>query len=259
MRKIIFFQPHPDDLELKCAQLIHHLALNSSHKFEIKIAAITKGEFGLPGYTYDKFKGEFLGKIRTKELLKAMNFHNIKEEQISFFRYWDGCVKFDNEFIGSILKYLEKEKPDIIFAPEAYYTSYYHGDHVNTGKAIYYILHKKMLSKLPKLYFYSTLSPNRYFGFNKEDLSLVDDLLQCHKTQFWLLNNAKILYNITIRLTALHVRGYKYAEKYRRVYFSYDTPQKNKISYLVKMLSHWFASWPWFKAKYPLGFSHKAS
>ena len=162
-------------------------------------------------------------------------------------------MKFNYEFIGSILKYLEKEKPDIIFAPEAYYTSYYHGDHVNTGKAIYYILHKKMLSKLPKLYFYSTLSPNRYFGFNKEDLSLVDDLLQCHKTQFWLL------YNITIRLTALHVRGYKYAEKYRRVYFSYDTPQKNKISYLVKMLSHWFASWPWFKAKYPLGFSHKAS
>ena len=116
-----------------------------------------------------------------------------------------------------------------------------------------------MLSKSPKLFFYSTLSPNRYFGFDKENLSLVDDLLQCHETQFWLLNKAKILYNITIRLAGLYVRGYKYAEKYRRVYFSHDAPHKNKISYLVKMLSHWFSSWPWFKAKYPLGFSLETS
>jgi hypothetical protein len=259
LRKIIFFQPHPDDLELKCAQLIHHLAIKCNQKFSIKIAAITKGEFGLPGYIYDKFKGELLANVRTKELLSAMSFHNIKKEQIYFFGYLDGCVKFNNEFIKSILSYLEKEKPDIIFAPEAYYTSYYHADHVNTGKALYYIIHKKMLSTFPKLFFYSTLSPNRYFGFDKKDLPLVDDLLHCHKTQFWLLNKAKILYKITIRLAGLHVKGHKYAEKYRRVYFSYDTPQKNKISYLIKILSHWFASWPWFKAKYPLGFSHETS
>lgn len=258
MRKIVFFQPHPDDLELKCAHLIHYLALKSDLKFDIKIAAITLGEFGLPGYIYDKFKGNFLANKRKKELLKAMSIHNINEEQIHFFGYWDGCVKFDFEFVKTILKYLEKEKPDIIFAPEAFYTSYYHDDHVNTGKAVYYILQKRLLNKKPKLYFYSTLSPNRYHGFNKRDLSLIDDLLQCHRTQFWLLNKAKILYKISARFSALQIIGYKYAEKYRRVYFSYDYPQKNKISYFAKMLSHWFASWPWFKAKYPLGFNQNA-
>ncbi|MHA1659940.1 MAG: hypothetical protein ACTSUT_12570, partial [Promethearchaeota archaeon] len=64
MVKIIFFQPHPDDLELKCGHIIHYLATKSKNKHDIRIASITKGEFGLPGAKYDKFKGDFLAKIR---------------------------------------------------------------------------------------------------------------------------------------------------------------------------------------------------
>ena len=68
MAKIIFSQAHPDDLEFNCAHLMHYIAIKSKQKYNIKIASITKGEFGLPGAKYDKFKGKFLAKIRTREL-----------------------------------------------------------------------------------------------------------------------------------------------------------------------------------------------
>ncbi|MFX0004430.1 MAG: hypothetical protein ACFE9J_13180, partial [Candidatus Hermodarchaeota archaeon] len=63
MAKIVFFQAHPDDLEHKCGHIMNYLATKSKKKHIIKIASITKGEFGLPGPQYDKFKGELLGKI----------------------------------------------------------------------------------------------------------------------------------------------------------------------------------------------------
>lgn len=64
MAKIIFFQAHPDDLEMNCAYLIHYLATESPHQHEVRISSTTKGEFGLPGSQYDKFKGKFLGDVR---------------------------------------------------------------------------------------------------------------------------------------------------------------------------------------------------
>ena len=252
MVKIIFFQPHPDDLEINCGHLIHYLATKSKKNHIIKIASITKGEYGLPGAQYDKFKGDFLAKVRTRELYNAQSIHGIPPENIHFFGYVDGLVEFTKGFVNKIAEYLKIEKPSVIFAPEAIYTSYYHKDHVNTGKAIYYCIHKKLIDFPLKLYFYSTISPNFYFGFKKEDFLLIDQLLACHKTQFWLINNLKITYKPKTRLAGRKLRGWKYAEKYRRVYFHRENANKNKPSLIVKMLSHWYSGMPWFKAKYPL-------
>jgi len=43
---------------------LHYLATRSPKRYEIKIASIPKGEYGLPGSQYDKFKGNILAKIR---------------------------------------------------------------------------------------------------------------------------------------------------------------------------------------------------
>lgn len=252
MTKIIFFQPHPDDLELNCGHLIHYLATKSKKEYIIKIASTTKGEYGLAGAQYDKFKGDFLAKVRTRELCNAQSFHGIPPENIHFFGYVDGLVEFTREFVNKIAEYLTLEKPDIIFAPEAIYTSYYHMDHVNTGRAIYYCIYNKLINYTPILYFYSTLSPNFYFGFKKEDFSLTYQLLACYKTQFWFINHAKWIYKPKTRLAGRKLSGWKYAEKYRRVYFQNENEIRNKASLLIRILSHWFSSWPWFKAKYPL-------
>ncbi len=251
MVKILFFQPHPDDLELNCGHLIHYLATKSKEKYLIKIASTTKGEYGLPGAQYDKFKGDFLAKVRTRELYNALSIHGIPPENVHFFGYVDGLVEFTKEFVNKIAEYLNAEKPDIIFAPEAIYTSYYHKDHINTGKAIYYCIHNNLIDFTPILYFYSTLSPNYFFGFAKEEFSLIDQLLACHKTQFWLINYVTLIYKPKTILAGRKLKGWKYAEKYRRIYFHKENKSKNNPSLIVKMLSHWFSSMPFFKAKYP--------
>ena len=89
MTKIIFFQAHPDDLEHKCGHLMHYLTIKTKKDYSIKIASITKGEFGLPGPQYDKFKGDLLAKIRTRELFNAEKIHGIPPEKIDFFWYID--------------------------------------------------------------------------------------------------------------------------------------------------------------------------
>lgn len=251
MSKVIFFQPHPDDLEFNCGHLIHYLSKKSKSHYIIKIASITKGEYGLPGFKYDKFKGDFLAQIRTKELYSAMNIHGIKPKDITFFGYIDGFVNFKREFINKVVDYLNQERPDIIFAPEAMYTWYYHMDHVNTGKVIYYIISKKIIEFTPILYFYGSLNPNFYFGFKKQDINLIEKLLRCHKTQYWLINRLKMNYKLSRRLAGLHLKGWKYAEKYRRIYFNVNNVKKNRASIFIKILTHWFSSMPWFKAKYP--------
>ncbi|MHA1723931.1 MAG: PIG-L family deacetylase [Promethearchaeota archaeon] len=160
----------------------------------MKVASVTLGEYGLPGAQYDKFKGPFLAKIRTRELKRALNIHGMPPENIHYFGYIDGFVPFNRKIVSQFANYLSEEKPNIIFGPEPIYTSYYHIDQVNTGKALYYCLNQGLIKPKPILYFYSTLSPNFYFGFKKKDLGLIEQLFACHKTQFWLINKLKWMY-----------------------------------------------------------------
>jgi len=248
MVKVIFFQAHPDDLEFYCGHIMHYLA--SKPQYTIKIASLTKGEFGLPGAEYDKFKGKVLAKIRTQELVNAQQLHDIPPQNIEFFGYIDGFIEFNIKLVEDISNYLRKEKPAIIFAPEPLYTFYYHKDHINTGKAVFYIIFYKILDFVPKLYFYSSLQSNFYFGFKKKDIQLTRNLIACHKTQAWLMNPLMMSYKPIMRLYGRKLRKWKYAEGYRRVFFHFL--EKNKPSLFSRILSHFFYSHPqWFRAKYP--------
>jgi LmbE family N-acetylglucosaminyl deacetylase len=252
MPKIIFFQAHPDDLEHKSGHLMHYLSMKSKKNYIIKIASITKGEFGLPGPQYDKFKGNLLAKIRTQELFNAERIHGIPDENIDFFGYIDGFVPFNKEFIDRIADYLKKERPDIIIAPEAIYSWYWHMDHINIGRALFYIIYKKLIDFTPILYFYTSLNPNFFFGFRKREIkSLTYRLIACHKTQQWLLRYTMIPYRVFSRFAGRKLHGWKYAETYRRVYFNKKNLQKNKQPLIVQIFTHFFSNLPWTKAKYP--------
>jgi LmbE family N-acetylglucosaminyl deacetylase len=257
MAKIIFFQAHPDDLEHQCGHLMHYLATKSKKNHKIKIASMTKGEFGLPGAQYDKYKGEFLAKIREQELFNAIDIHGMLPESVDFFGYIDGFVKFNKDIVEKTKEYLNKEKPDIIFAPEPIYTWYYHMDHINTGKVLFYIIYNKLVDFTPKLYYYSSLSPNYFFGFEKEDVHLILNLIACHKTQYWLMNYTMMPYKPIRRFYGKKISGWKYAEPYRRVYFDKKYLNKNKPSMMIRIFSHFFSSLPWFQAKYPQDILHK--
>lgn len=251
MKRYVFFQAHPDDLELNCSQLLHYLGVVSSQKHDIRIASTTKGEFGLPGFKYDRFKGDFLAGVRTKELYAAAAIHRIPPDHIDFLGYVDGLVPIDSEFVTRIADYLNRHRPDVIVAPEGLYTWYYHRDHLNTGRAVFYAIYHRMIDFNPSVYFYNTLAPNVYFPFPKEGFRITEELIECHKTQVWLLNRMKHLVRPFAILSGIKVKGTRYAEAYRRVHFGDGSRLKNKAGPLASTFTHFYSGLPFFRAKYP--------
>ncbi len=235
VKKIIFFQAHPDDLEFYCCHLLHYLS-QRKEKYEIKIAAMTKGEYGTPLHGYDHFKGERLGKMRTKELFKAMKFYGISPSQIHFFGIIDGYVEFNKNSINLIKEYLEKENPDIIFACEPINTWYRHPDHMRTGKILYYIYDKILTSKKPKLYYYTPLNPNFRWPFDKKGIEFAFQLINTHKSQSWMMKYALPLYRLVTKLYARQLEGWKYAEGYRRVFYREEKSRNQQIKGIKRLI-----------------------
>ena len=125
-------------------------------------------------------------------------------------------------------------------------------DHINTGRALFYIIHKKLIDFAPVLYFYTSLHPNFFFGFRKEDIkSLTYKLIDCHRTQQWLLRYTMLPYRLFSRFAARKLYGWKYAEPYRRVYFNKKNLYRNKQPLIVLIFTHFFSNLPCTKAKYP--------
>jgi LmbE family N-acetylglucosaminyl deacetylase len=257
LSKFVFFQAHPDDLELNCGHLIHYLASRGN---DVCICSITKGEFGLAsspmdtssGDKYDRFKGDVLANVRTRELYAAQAIHGIHPDHITFLGYVDGLVPFNREFVDRVAAYLIAEHPDVVFASEPIYTWYYHHDHTYHGRAVFHAIYHGMLGYTPKLYFYQSLTPNFFFGFGKADKELTNQLIACHKTQAWLLNS---MGRIHLPLAIIHGlvsrSGWHLAEGYRQVFFKAANLGKNKPSRKTAIFSHFFDSLPFYKAKYP--------
>jgi LmbE family N-acetylglucosaminyl deacetylase len=250
LAKILFLQPHPDDLELNCAHIMHYLA-TSKKKHDIIVASITKGEFGLPGQEYNKFKGTLLARVRTRELETALSLHGITPEKLTFFDYVDGFVPFNRDIVAKMTAYITAERPDIVFAPEPTYTYYPHNDHTNTGRVIFHVINKGDIGYTPKLYFYSSFSPNFFFGFSEDGMALTERLLACHKTQYWLLNRIKLVYKPMAAVFGKKAR-WKYAEPFRQVYLKKENARKNEPWIFARIMSYWF--WRhlfFFYAQYP--------
>jgi len=246
--KYVFFQAHPDDLEINCPHLLHHLARRGH---EIRIASVTKGEFGLPGPQYDHLKGDPLVKIRENELANACAIHGIPRENIDYLGYIDGFVTLDRAFVDHVARYLKQHRPDVVVAPEGLYAWYYHMDHLNTGRAVFYVINKGLLDHIPRLYFYDSLSPNTFFPVLNEDLEIADRVIDCHKTQWWIMSNMRHLVRPVRLLGGLRVSGWKYAEPYRHIFFDEHLDRKHRPSPITQGFTHFMSGLPFFQAKYP--------
>lgn len=252
MARFLFVQAHPDDLELDCSQIMHYTGMSKKH--QVFVLSATKGEFGLPADNpaYNKFKGEFLARWRVKENLKALAIHTIPLENVTFLGYIDGFVPFNREIIKKVQAYLQKIRPHVIFAPEPLYTWYLHNDHYNIGRCMYYCIHHHLIDYTPKLFFYTANFSNFYFPFHRDGFELADRLLQCHKSQFWLLNSMKMIMKPMALYHGLKVKGYHLAEPYRRVFFNEKDKKKNRIPFAAYCFSFFF--WrhrQWYLAQFP--------
>ncbi|MHA1674614.1 MAG: PIG-L deacetylase family protein [Promethearchaeota archaeon] len=224
--KYLFICVHPDDLEFNCSNLINYLTSTDN---SVEILSLTQGEFGI---FLDQWKGPRLAKIRKKELINAAAVNGVSAENIHFGDIIDGFVKYNSEALGYLLKWLNKLQPDIIFAPEPYYTYYWHSDHINCGRLAYYIFKNKqdfLKNPLKALYFYTSFKPTIWWPFQHTSHAL--NSLSFHRSQWWLLKRAFLYYPIEKFNfpNRRRIGNWKFAERYRRVYRKGKNPAINFI------------------------------
>jgi len=226
VKRFLFLCVHPDDLEFNCSVLMHHLAEKG---YSIEILCLTKGEFGI---FEEEWKGPRLAKIREQELKDAAKINSISPDHVHFGDIIDGFVKFDKETIQKVGKYINKLKPDIIFAPEAYFTYYWHPDHINCGRMAYYLYKVKpelLDKKIESLYFYTTMMPN--FLWPSNDLERTNKAFFQHQSQWWLLK-WNSLFNPFDKFNVFwnRIGRWKYAERYRRIYKDKKEPEPTLLA-----------------------------
>lgn len=221
--KYLFICAHPDDLEFSCGNLMYHL---TQHGKEVEILSLTRGEFGI---SEPNWKGPRLAKIRTQELKRAAKINGIEKKHVHFGDIIDGFIRFTKENIDLVVSWINKLDPDIIFAPEPYFTYYWHDDHISTGKILFYIttkLQNRLTKNIRSLYYYTAFKSNFSWPFNSAKHS--DKALFEHKSQWWLLKWTKLFYPLEKHNFKKRKLGkWKMVERYRRISFYDKQPKAN--------------------------------
>ncbi len=223
--KYLFICVHPDDLEFNCSNLMRYLTQKGK---SVSILCLTKGEFGIFD---EKWKGPQLARIREHELIKAAEVNGIPPKQIHFDDIIDGFVRFDPEHIEKVISWINQLQSDIIFAPEPFFTYYWHSDHINCGRIAYSIFkhqQQRLESPLRSLFFYTSLKSN--FSWPFQDPSHAYRSLSHHRSQWWLLKWMRLFYPLEKRSFQMKkLRKWKYVERYRRVLLHGKEPQPGRI------------------------------
>lgn len=150
--KVLFFSPHPDDIEFACGSTEIQL-IEKGH--DVIMACFTAGEYGIER---NDFKGERLSRIRRWELRQATKAAGVSK--LYWLGYIDGYSRFDKGTIDRLEKFLLRINPDVIFAPDPIFPVDSHVDHLNLAKTVFHIWHR--LKKKPLYCLYYTYQPNYY-------------------------------------------------------------------------------------------------
>jgi LmbE family N-acetylglucosaminyl deacetylase len=222
--KILFLCAHPDDLEFMIPNIIIECVENGH---DITVASMTRGEYGSLN---PSMFGEKLARIRVIELNNAAKINGVKD--VRFLGFIDGHVAYNKGNIMKLKKFLDSLRPDVIFCPEAYFTYYWHYDHVNTGKMVHYIL-RKYYAKKPALLFFHSYKNN--FFVPVEYLRRSNKSLRAHfYTQFQIIGLM-----VPFRYLIMVINGLKipclFAEACRRVKF---VKNENSFKDLKSRLLH---------------------
>jgi len=224
--KYLFICAHPDDLEFNCGNLMYYLTQQNK---DVEILSLSRGEFGI---FEPNWKGPRLAKIRTQELKKAAKVNGIDNEQVHFGNIVDGFIRFTKENIDLVISWINKLNPDIIFAPEPYFTYSWHEDHISCGKLLYYIftkLQNQLNKKIRSLYYYTTFKSNFSWPFNNAEHSY--KALFEHKSQMWLLKRSKLFYPLEKHNFKKRKLGnWKMVEGYRRISLYDNQPKANILT-----------------------------
>ncbi len=180
--KVLFFIPHPDDLEFGASLMcINALRLGYSSVVEV---LMTNGEYGTKR---NEFKGKRLARIRRRELkntVKVYEQHTGNRLKIIRMGFIDGHLPLNKAALNKVLSVLEDEKPHIIFAPDPWYAMDIHPDHLNTGRLTYFALKELRREEMPKrIFFFYSFRTNVAIKCRLKDITVMRDALSQHRSQ----------------------------------------------------------------------------
>ncbi|MEM2928091.1 MAG: PIG-L deacetylase family protein [Nitrososphaerota archaeon] len=189
VKKILCIQPHPDDCEIAIGGLLAKLSLE---KREIIYLTLTDGCFG----TNDpSIKPEQLAKIRKEEQERAAKIIGVKK--LLWLNYKDTELPHSPNVRNEIISIIRKEKPDVVFAPDAWLPYEVHPDHRNAGllatEAVFFSslpnINRVDLEKglepyeVPLIGLYYTSKPNFIIDIS-DTFNIKLNALKEHKSQF---------------------------------------------------------------------------
>jgi LmbE family N-acetylglucosaminyl deacetylase len=173
-KTVLFFAPHPDDLEVYAGGTIAKHVLKGDRVIE---AIMTGGEKGTPN---PFMMGEAIAEIRTQEARKGAEILGV--EKVLFLGFIDMEVSINERTIEKVKEVIKETKPSLIYAPEAYYSYKYHTDHTNTGRAV----ERALEDSEARVFLYHSLKPNLMVDIQDVYENKADALSQ-HKSQLFIL------------------------------------------------------------------------
>jgi len=226
--KVMFFIPHPDDLEFGAALVCIEALKTGMDVIEV---LMTNGEYGTKRM---EFRGKRLRKIRSQELDNTAKVY--KEQtgnplRIVKMGFIDGHLKLNMQSLKKVIELIKAEKPDIIFAPDPFYPMDFHPDHLNTGRLPFFALeHLKTEEKPKRFFFFYSFKKNQAIKCGFKNANIAYQALLQHRSQVapftgrLFYGYSKLLFIVKI----LRNRGF--ARKYRELDLNGDLDSQCRIS-----------------------------
>lgn len=126
MKNVLVIQPHPDDAEIGCGNVIARLRDNNA---TIHYLTVTDGSLGI---TDEKFEKDI---VRIRRLEAEASGRFLGASDFRFLNHADGSLESIPELARELAEAIRETKPDLILSPDPWLTYEAHNDHIVTGKA----------------------------------------------------------------------------------------------------------------------------
>lgn len=229
--KLLFINAHPDDTEFTSASTcLQALKLG----WEVHEILMTSDEYGTEQFD---FKGKRIRKIRKDEMKKAAKYYEDKAKSNNKLNlYWfgevDGHLPFNKNVFERLKEMIVTISPDIIIAPDSFYSMDLHPDHKHTGWLVYLIVKSMERWRRPWLLLYHSFNTNFYIPI--QDIAIHIQAWSMHRSQTTpLVNKALKPLRKLFYIFRKRKNGPCIAEGFRKVNFKTDENTIKKITHRV--------------------------
>lgn len=235
--KLLIINAHPDDAEFTCASTcLQAVQLG----WKVDEILMTSDQYGTPR---DEFKGRRISRIRMQEMRDAATEYGTDDDgnpliNLIWFGEIDGYLPFNAKVLRELERLIENLDPDVIIAPDSFFSLDLHPDHLHTGWLAYIAVKRIDPAKRPELFLYHSYNANFFIPI--KEIGIQVRAWSRHRSQTSPVKNKillplrKLFYFIRRRKT-----GPVIAEGFRRVDF---TPgENNLVRPIHRMLYHFFA------------------